>query len=405
MTSEQCINIIKNRLIALVDSGQLKATYKPSNSTISFYVNDIDVGERPLLTLRLSDHNPEYWSYVQQGLTPPYEGDGVNVSIEFYRPKKVNGRKLRNRVDTRVKVPPMVNGVVPFVVNSYDYTPEKLEETDIDLIYDAILSWINGGYGAKYIDPFANTPKKAKVQSKNANITWNIAHNISVDKDGNYVSANGWGADFVSESMRNKKLNCNRNMNKKLIRLTESDLHRIVRESVNRVLREAQLNELDPRTLASYASGRHRQADEAGANGDSDMAIKYRQKAYDGEQAARDKWNKMYGFDSKLDNGDYYQRWMGANKSGDNSTHNLGSKYGIHYSSSSKDIDGIRRDRNYAYNPKTNKEYSDDGAPYGIALNSRTKEHEFDPGDNGAHRIAREMELGNGKHIKGKGWQ
>lgn len=251
MTSEQCINIIKNRLIALVDSGQLKATYKPSNSTISFYVNDIDVGERPLLTLRLSDHNPKYWSYVQQGLTPPYEGDGVNVSIEFYRPKKVNGRKQRNRVDTRVKVPPMVNGVVPFVVNSYDYTPEKLGETDIDLIYDAILSWINGGYGAKYIDPFANTPKKAKVQSKNANITWNIAHNISVDKDGNYVSANGWGADFVSESMRNKKLNCNRNMNKKLIRLTESDLHRIVRESVNKVL-----NEIGDTNRGQYHLGR-----------------------------------------------------------------------------------------------------------------------------------------------------
>ena len=30
-----------------------------------------------------------------------------------------------------------------------------------------------------------------------------------------------------------------RNMNKKLIRLTESDLHRIVRESVNKVLNEA----------------------------------------------------------------------------------------------------------------------------------------------------------------------
>ena len=36
-----------------------------------------------------------------------------------------------------------------------------------------------------------------------------------------------------------KKLNCNRNMNKKLIRLTESDLHRIVRESVNKVLMES----------------------------------------------------------------------------------------------------------------------------------------------------------------------
>ena len=36
----------------------------------------------------------------------------------------------------------------------------------------------------------------------------------------------------------NNQLNCNLNMNKKLIRLTESDIHRIVKESVNRVLKE-----------------------------------------------------------------------------------------------------------------------------------------------------------------------
>ena len=66
-------------------------------------------------------------------------------------------------------------------------------------------------------------------------------------------------------------------MNKKLIRLTESDLHRIVKESVNKVLREAQLNELDPRTYASYASGRQRQADNAEANGDFRIS-KYQRK-------------------------------------------------------------------------------------------------------------------------------
>lgn len=33
--------------------------------------------------------------------------------------------------------------------------------------------------------------------------------------------------------------NTYRNMNKKLIRLTEQDLHRIVKESVNRILNEA----------------------------------------------------------------------------------------------------------------------------------------------------------------------
>ncbi len=37
----------------------------------------------------------------------------------------------------------------------------------------------------------------------------------------------------------NNQLNCNLNMNKKLIRLTESDLHQIVKESVYRILSEA----------------------------------------------------------------------------------------------------------------------------------------------------------------------
>ena len=46
----------------------------------------------------------------------------------------------------------------------------------------------------------------------------------------------------------NNKLNCNTNMNKKLIRLTESDLHRIVKESVKRVLRES--NESTPSDIA-----------------------------------------------------------------------------------------------------------------------------------------------------------
>lgn len=43
----------------------------------------------------------------------------------------------------------------------------------------------------------------------------------------------------------NNQLNCNTNMNKKLIRLTESDLHRIVKRSVNKVLREG-INDITP---------------------------------------------------------------------------------------------------------------------------------------------------------------
>ena len=46
----------------------------------------------------------------------------------------------------------------------------------------------------------------------------------------------------------NNQLNCNLNMNKKLIRLTESDLHKIVKESVNKVI-----TELDWKTYRSAA--------------------------------------------------------------------------------------------------------------------------------------------------------
>lgn len=53
-------------------------------------------------------------------------------------------------------------------------------------------------------------------------------------KSGNFVNP------FCENNENNntKQINCNTNMNKKLIRLTESDLHRIVKESVKKVLKE-----------------------------------------------------------------------------------------------------------------------------------------------------------------------
>lgn len=44
------------------------------------------------------------------------------------------------------------------------------------------------------------------------------------------------------QQQNNNKVNCNKDMNKKLIRLTEGDLHRIIKESVNNVLTENNYN-------------------------------------------------------------------------------------------------------------------------------------------------------------------
>ena len=59
-------------------------------------------------------------------------------------------------------------------------------------------------------------------------------HYKELEKPGAYV-------DYISDEMPtsdNTWKNESKNMNKKLIKLTESDLHRIVKESVNRILKE-----------------------------------------------------------------------------------------------------------------------------------------------------------------------
>ena len=58
-------------------------------------------------------------------------------------------------------------------------------------------------------------------------------------QNGKYEDTTGIALKNTSPiTTENKELNCNLNMNKKLIRLTESDIHRIVKESVNRVVED-----------------------------------------------------------------------------------------------------------------------------------------------------------------------
>ena len=68
-------------------------------------------------------------------------------------------------------------------------------------------------------------------------------------KSGNFVNP------FCENNENNntKQINCNTNMNKKLIRLTESDLHRIVKESVQKILNEVRYLDVDfPDNIRSY---------------------------------------------------------------------------------------------------------------------------------------------------------
>lgn len=145
--------------------------------------------------------------------------------------------------------------------------------------------------------------------------------------------------------------------NKQIIRLTESDLHRIVKESVNKILSEA-INELDPRTYASYANKR-------AAQGNYGKAAK-------GVDAARDAWNNKFSHDDNFAHG--YSK--------ENMIDTSDSPYTVHSQSMSRDALGNAISNNVnQVNPQNDKRTAD------------------------RYRVAQQMAQGNGKYVKGKGWQ
>lgn len=149
---------------------------------------------------------------------------------------------------------------------------------------------------------------------------------------------------------------------KKIIRLTESDLHRIVRQSVNEAL-----NELDPRTYASYADKRQ-------AQGQMD-------KAQQGQQAARNAFNKKYGEERQGNFGTDYFNQMRGN---DYAVTNGKTQYDPH-------------DEEY-------REYFNNSW-YGPSISKRQPMPQSYVRANTPLQVAQQMEHGNGQYVKGKGWQ
>ena len=144
---------------------------------------------------------------------------------------------------------------------------------------------------------------------------------------------------------------------KKIIRLTESDLHRIVRQSVNEAL-----NELDPRTYASYADKRQ-------AQGQMD-------KAQQGQQAARNAFNKKYGEERQGNFGtDYFNQMRGNNYTVTNGK--------------------------TVYDPH-NEEYREYNNNF---LSKRQQMPQSYVRANTPLQVAQQMAHGNGQYVKGKGWQ
>ena len=135
--------------------------------------------------------------------------------------------------------------------------------------------------------------------------------------------------------------------------IKESQLREMIAESVKKVLKE-----LDARTYASYADKRAEQGN-------------YRQ-AEQGRQAARNAWNNKYAYDDNYAHG--YSK--------ENMIDTSDSPYTVHSQSMSRDALGNAISNNVnQVNPKNDKRTAD------------------------RYRVAQQMAQGNGKYVKGQGWQ
>ena len=150
----------------------------------------------------------------------------------------------------------------------------------------------------------------------------------------------------------------------KNIRLNESQFNELITETVNRIL-----TELDPRTYASYANKRRAQGQNA--NNFSDM-VKYTSKAEAGEEAARNAWNKKYGYDGKIshqgDNPGYRSQKM---------IQTSGNSYQVH--------------NQHMASSRPWENQHNVVSDYANTVDARN--------------TARQMRQGNGNYVKGQGWQ
>ena len=176
--------------------------FKPNRRDTSYYRTYTMEDSRPMQA-RVSNHGTWLWTWYDKDYDPSY---AINTCVVYSE----NGEdKSDVSVDMEIKDEEgnVVGERKSFEVTQYVYNCQILDDNDAALINQAVQNiWQNKGFK----DPLANTPKHAKVMILRPNET----------------------PEIITETKYT-------NMNKKLIRLTESDLHRIVKQSVNKILKES----------------------------------------------------------------------------------------------------------------------------------------------------------------------
>ena len=114
-----------------------------------------------------------------------------------------------------------------------------------------------------------------------------------------------------------------------------------------------------------------------------------------GVSAAQNAWNQQYGYEFDNGHNHYGYQKMGGHQF----THNLNNPYGINSKHGNGWQDGRLKTTNMAYNPSTNKVWIGNGDGTSKTFDSSV---DYEMGDNGAYKVARQMAKGNGVYKNGK---
>lgn len=235
--------------------------FKPNQYGDSFYrYYNIAKGS---IQVRISNHGTELWTWVKNATIDPsdsianivivFSNDGshrsvTNVDMNVYQ-KNIDGENVLGTDGKRI----IIGRRKIFEVKQYVYNLSLLSTSDIAIINKKIKEISRLGF---YYDPFQqheikhasvsylmpNEPEKIIIApTLNKDL---VSQNIATNINGIICPATkyGKGADDVIESklINNQNINENnmKSERKKVVRLTESDLHRVIKESVKKVLKE-----------------------------------------------------------------------------------------------------------------------------------------------------------------------
>lgn len=223
-------NYIADELERMKQAGQIDGDLYRSKSSVSIYLTTKGTSNPPQKYFRSSNHHPTYSSLLKNKVKPWLT---ANISIEFKEPRyDKTGKRLSNKwnVDVRQNAKGTIQ---PFSIDVYEYKADMLEYSDIPVIFNAIKIFMKTG---TYTDPFAKSPKEAKLSQKTAKIKPHTPKTTASASTASPNAAKTTALATTSPSAKTMTESTKKERGNKPIKVTRDELVSIVKDCVEKFL-------------------------------------------------------------------------------------------------------------------------------------------------------------------------